>query len=140
MKRFFALFWLCCLLLMQSCAAILQGSRTNLIVSSSNPNAKITYKNEVVGEKGTATVLVRRAEDHQFVVTVPGEEPKTVNFTRKVQGGWIAADIFLAGLVGIIVDAATGAWHRFDGEKVAFVKGSSKGGYKKTVDSAPKSN
>lgn len=116
--RGLAVLSLTCLMLMQSCAAVFQGSKTNLTVSTTTPGSVIKHKGEIVGKDGKATVKVNRNTDQQFEVSAPGFETKTVNFTKSVQGGFVVADIFLAGLVGVIVDAATGAWHKFDGDKV----------------------
>jgi hypothetical protein len=113
-----AILSLICLMLMPSCAAVFQGSKTNLTVSTQTPGSVIKHKGEIVGKDGKATVKVNRNTDQQFEVSAPGYETKTVNFTKSVQGGFVVADILLAGLVGVIVDAATGAWHKFDGDKI----------------------
>lgn len=42
-----------------------------------------------------------------------GFENKSLNMTYSVGAGWIILDI-LSGLIGVIVDAATGNWNEFD--------------------------
>jgi len=46
-----------------------------------------------------------------------GYETKSYNITNHVGAGWIILDV-LAGLVGVIVDAATGAWYSLDQKNV----------------------
>ena len=46
-----------------------------------------------------------------------GFETKIYNITNHVGAGWIVLDV-LAGLVGVIVDAATGAWYSLDQKNV----------------------
>lgn len=46
-----------------------------------------------------------------------GFEARTYTINNHVGAGWIILDV-LAGLVGVIVDAATGAWYSLDQKNV----------------------
>jgi hypothetical protein len=46
-----------------------------------------------------------------------GYESKSYNLNNNIGAGWIILDV-LAGLVGVIVNAATGAWYSLDQENI----------------------
>lgn len=45
-----------------------------------------------------------------------GYKPATFQVQRKMQGGILALDILFTGLLGVVVDAATGAWYKLTPE------------------------
>jgi len=47
---------------------------------------------------------------HVVTVKYKGQEKK-LQTTQVLGGGWLILDLFLGGLVSIIVDAATGNWN-----------------------------
>jgi hypothetical protein len=46
-----------------------------------------------------------------------GYKSKTYNVTNHVGAGWIVLDV-LCGLVGVIIDAATGSWYELDQKNI----------------------
>jgi hypothetical protein len=106
--------------LLTSCATIIGGSKYYArIVVDNNPNAKITYKGEVVGS-GSARVKVNRidANKFEFKVKQDGFEEQTFKYTTRSFRGWAFVGTVLGwtGLYngiplpwGVAVDFATGA-------------------------------
>lgn len=104
-----------------SCATIVGGAKYNARVRvPDHPNAKISINGQYRGN-GEATMLINRKEANMLNVTVQeGEdEPQTTVFNgRKFRAGTLIFDLLLGWVppipVGVIVDAATGAWWKPD--------------------------
>lgn len=115
MKRLFAVVLLCSLVWMSfGCAALFTSGRGK-VSASSNPSGAEVWVN---GEKmGQTPVTLRLKTKGEYTVTIKKEGYKEQVFrvTNKVGVGWVVLDI-LAGLLPVIVDAATGSWYVFNEE------------------------
>jgi len=104
-----------------SCATIVGGAKYNARVRvPDHPNAKITINGRYQGN-GEASMLVPRKDANQLSVTVQDgdDEPQTTVFNgRKFRPGPLVFDLLFFWLppipVGVIVDAAAGAWWKPD--------------------------
>jgi len=118
MKNFILLFLvLMAGFFLSGCASIVGGSRyfANIEVPS-NPDAEIKYMGMVVG-RGRAMVEVERdnANKFSFLVTEDGCDPINFNFyTRDFRGWAMVGSYFSFGLIGLLVDAVSGACWRPD--------------------------
>lgn len=56
--------------------------------------------------------IVSQKSSHQ--VTMP--DGRTCVITSGASGGYVVADILLTGLLGVVIDAATGAWKTLDAD------------------------
>lgn len=81
------------------CGAILNSSTATV----NGPHGTTVNGNPV-------PVVVSQKASHQ--VSMPNGN--TCVITSSASGGYIIADIFLTGLLGIVIDAATGAWKVLD--------------------------
>ena len=112
-----------------SCATIVGGAKYNARVRvPDHPNAKISINGQYRGN-GEATMLINRKEANMVNVTVQeGEdEPQTTIFSgRKFRAGTLVFDLLLGWVppipVGVIVDAATGAWWKPDDRELGVTK------------------
>jgi hypothetical protein len=96
-------------LLVTSCATIFKGA-TDPINFGSNPvGAEVYVDGKLMGK--TPLNLELTSKKTYVIDFKIGDQTKTVNLTNKVGVGWIILDV-LAGLVPIIVDAATGSWYQ----------------------------
>lgn len=104
-----------------SCATIVGGAKYNARVKvPDHPNAKISINGQYRGN-GEASMLINRKEANMVNVTVQDgdDEPQTTVFNgRKFRAGTLIFDLLLGWVppipVGVIVDAATGAWWKPD--------------------------
>jgi hypothetical protein len=101
-------------LFLTSCATITRGVHEKLKVESNPPGANVVLS---TGEKGItpATFVEKRRRDN-FTVTVmkPGYAPQTVTVVSKAGGTGataMAGNVILGGVIGMGVDAGTGAYH-----------------------------
>ena len=102
-------------LFLSSCATITRGIHEKLRVESDPPGANVDLS---TGEKGvTPAVFVEKRRRDNFTVTVSkkGFVPETVTVVSKAGGTGVTAmaanAIVFGGLVGMGVDAGSGAYH-----------------------------
>ena len=97
------------------CGAITQGTRQDIPVQSS-PNA---VSIDVGGQTYTTptTLNLERKNEYILKFSKEGYESAQIHITKHLSGGYLVFDILL-GLVGVIIDAATGAWYNLEPESV----------------------
>lgn len=95
-----------------ACATLFKGTH-NMVDFSSDPSGAKVYVNG--GLMGTTPVNLKLESKRTYTIEFKkdGYEPRTYTITNSVGAGWIILDI-LAGLVPVIIDAATGAWYELD--------------------------
>jgi len=105
--RLLPIFLLGFAIIVAGCATIIQGTSQSISVNSNPSGAKII----VMGmERGTtpAVIKVDRSDSNIIVrIVKDGYEPVEVMLTRSVSG-WIFGNIVFGGLLGLVVDFATG--------------------------------
>jgi hypothetical protein len=103
--------------LVSSCALIIHGTKQEVAISSNPSAAKINIDGQYVGNTPLATRLTRY-EHHLVKIELPGYLPYEAIFTRKVDG-WIAGNLVFGGLVGLVLDVATGAMYKLTPNQIA---------------------
>lgn len=94
------------------CATIFSGSREEISFTSEPDGAKVLFNGQ---DKGTTPLKIslKKSKEHKIEFVKEGYEKKSFKLSYSLGAGWLILDI-LCGLVGIIVDAATGNWNGFD--------------------------
>ena len=102
--------------LLSNCATLFKGT-TDEVNFASDPQAAEVYVNgQLMGETPIALSLkVNKTYTIEF--RKEGYKSQTYTINNSVGAGWVILDV-LAGLIGVIVDAATGAWYSLDQENV----------------------
>ena len=109
---------LCCTLLVltfltYNCAAIFKGTSESVAFSTDPSGAKVFVNGQYMGttpcqiplpSKGTYTIEFKKE----------GYDPSTYTIMNHVGAGWVVLDVLFTGLIGVVVDAATGAWYELD--------------------------
>ncbi len=98
------------LLLGQGCAAILAGTTAEVPVTSTPSGAEVALDGEVVGTTPTRVTVPKTHAPHIYV-GLPGYEVAPCRLRAEVSAQWVILDVVLTGVVGVAVDAVTGAWH-----------------------------
>jgi hypothetical protein len=96
------------------CASVTRGTTENLSIASTPSGAEAIISGL---ENPTAcitpcSVVVKRNADISVTIQKPGFEPQVVPLTREIQGAGaagFAGNVIAGGLVGMGVDAVTGA-------------------------------
>ena len=98
------------------CAAIFKGNSSKLDTNSDPKGAKVYVDGNYMGETPIRLKLESK-RTYNIEFRKDGFKSKSYNITNHVGGGWIVLDV-LCGLVGVIVDAATGAWYDLDQKNI----------------------
>jgi hypothetical protein len=98
-------------MLVAGCGSITRGTSENVAINSTPIGAQVTTD---IGMTCTApcTLKVPRNKDFTITASAPGYKTATMKVGRKVSGGGaagMAGNVVLGGIIGIAVDAGTGA-------------------------------
>ena len=104
------------ILSLSSCATIFKGTSEEVSFNSEPQKAEVWVNGTKRGETPLALKLESK-RTYTIEFRKEGFESKSHTITNHVGAGWIILDVF-AGLVGVIVDAATGAWYSLDQKNV----------------------
>lgn len=104
-------------LLAPGCATIIHGSNQDVAFSSSPSGATVTVDGEALGTTPLVTGL-SRDDAHTVRITMDGYQPYEMTLTKSVDG-WVWGNIVFGGLIGLGVDAATGAMYKLSPDQVS---------------------
>lgn len=99
-----------------SCATLFKGTSEEVRFSSEPQRAEVWVNGVKMGETPFSLKLECK-KTYTIEFKKEGFKSKTHTITNHIGAGWIILDV-LAGLVGVIVDAATGAWYSLDQKNV----------------------
>ncbi|WP_266205508.1 PEGA domain-containing protein [Pontibacter kalidii] len=109
-----------------SCATIVNGSRQTVDFSSQPTGAKVSINGAAYGTTPTQVRLKRNANFpgtpsgrgfYDVKIELDGYYPYEVKVKREFNG-WFLGNILIGGLIGIIVDAATGSMYKLSPDQV----------------------
>ena len=96
-------------LMVTSCATIFSGTKQNVRFSSNPPSALVFIDDVEVGKTPFEMKLNRKSE-HSVKMELDGYQTYQTRLTQKFNG-WCVGNIFIGGLIGIVVDVSTGAMY-----------------------------
>ena len=100
------------------CATIVTGKYQNIHVTSEPPGVKVRSSTGVsITTPGSFNLI--RNQDHTLVAEYPGAEPQQTELKHKLQG-WFWGNILIGGIIGGVVDLASGASGELTPSKVHF--------------------
>ena len=104
------------LVALAGCASLFNNKTPSVDIASNPTDASVYVNGNYVGETPvTVDLSVRR--EHTITFRKEGYKDKSYQVHRSVGMGWVVLDV-IGGLVGIIVDAATGDWFMLDTDHV----------------------
>jgi hypothetical protein len=104
------------LLLQTGCATLVSGSSQRIHVDSTPPGAEVLVDGAFVGRTPMASE-VRRKDEHDVMLRMDGFLDRTVHTGRRLNL-WYMGNILLGGLIGILVDDASGASFAVEPERI----------------------
>jgi hypothetical protein len=91
------------------CGAIFNGSRQNISATAQPEGAQITVDLTQAKYTAPAMISLERKNDYNLTFTKEGYTQGNLHIGHSLNGGILVLDI-LTGLIGVVVDAATGSW------------------------------
>jgi hypothetical protein len=104
------------ILILQSCATILHGSRQEVGFESQPTNATVIIDGQKQGAT-PLTVKLKRKHTHTIKFKLNGYEPYGTTLTRKVSG-WVAGNLIFGAIPGLVVDLITGGMYILSPDQV----------------------
>ena len=101
---------------LSSCALVFKGTKQEVSFRSDTQRVEVYVNGIRMGETPLTLKLVTK-KTYAIEFKIEGYKPKSVQINNKIGAGWIILDI-LAGLVPVVIDAATGAWYSLDQKNV----------------------
>jgi hypothetical protein len=92
------------------CGAIFNGTRQTISTTTSPDQVQVTVDKSQEKYTTPTMISLERKNDYTLTFTKAGYTPGTFHISHSIKGGILVLDI-LTGLVGVVVDAATGAWY-----------------------------
>ena len=111
-KKSIISFILSTFLLYTGCATIFSGGKDDIDLSSEPTGAKV-FVNGLEKGKTPLRLHLKKGKEYGIEFKMDGYQSRNFTLSYSLGAGWLILDI-LCGLVGIIVDAATGNWNGFD--------------------------
>lgn len=110
-------------ILAAGCASIIHGSRQDIRVTS-NPSGAVVRVNLNNQATTTPGILTLNRKEIGYVLTFEkqGYKPVEVSLRRTVDG-WLFGNIIFGGLVGIVIDFASGSAYKLTPDEVNTVLG-----------------
>lgn len=106
------------LFFLSGCASIMSGTTQMVTIHSEPPDGKINI-NGVLG-KAPLTMPLSREADQQVTVESEGYKPCSYRL-GKTMNPWVVGDILIGGIIGIIIDLASGAVYTYDSDEYKMV-------------------
>ncbi len=102
----------CCILMLQGCATLFQGTGTG-VEFSTEPAGATVYVNGFPRGTTPTRIKLETKKTYQIEFKKDGYDTISYTITNHVGAGWVILDI-IGGLIPVVVDAATGAWYELD--------------------------
>jgi hypothetical protein len=103
---------LCAVFVVSSCASITRGTQENVRIETTPQDAKVVTSFNHTCSTNPCIVSVPRKDSFQVTASKDGYISQTVNVGTKVSGkgaAGVAGNIIAGGVIGVGVDAVTGA-------------------------------
>jgi len=106
---YFLVFFLC--MYLSSCATLFKGTSEEVNFGSNPSGAEVWIDGKMMG---STPINFKLASKISYTIEFKYQgQTKSVVLNNHIGAGWIILDV-LAGLVPVIIDAATGSWYSLD--------------------------
>ncbi len=99
---------------LSGCGVIFGGTREVVLATSAPDAARITTSPSAGNFTTPASMSLERKHNYTLTFTKDGYEPATFQINHSIRGGILALDILFTGLLGVVIDAATGGWFKLE--------------------------
>jgi hypothetical protein len=95
-----------------ACGTVTRGTNEDVTFNSNPPGAKVQTSTGLVCQATPCTFPISRKQEFVATFDLPGHHSQQIPVTTGVSGGGaagMAGNVLIGGVVGIVVDASTGA-------------------------------
>lgn len=104
------------LILLTSCATIVNGTTQRICFTSCPPHATIWVDHCQMGQTPIAVDLTR-GNNHIVHIELDGYQPYDIHIQKRMSK-WVFGNIVFGGVIGLVVDLATGGVYKLTPEQV----------------------
>jgi hypothetical protein len=108
---------LLCPIVFLGCATIVSGRTQRVSVSTFPADAKVTI-NGMEQKSPCVVMLDRSVPSYQIIIEKEGYQPYVYNLNRGING-WVFGNIILGGIIGIVIDCASGSVYAFSPDNIS---------------------
>jgi len=116
MKKSYYIIILVIAILFQGCATLVSGSKQTIRFSSYPTQATVKINGIPYGKTPTKARLKRRGQQY-IQIEMEGYKTYETTFTKRLNG-WFWGNILIGGLIGMVIDAATGSMYNLTPEQM----------------------
>ena len=106
---------LCC-----GCMSIFRGGKQYAEVNSAPMNAVVKLNGEFAGITPLALELPRN-ERYEVSIELDGYQPHYIVIESRINGGWLFCSCLLGGIIGTIIDLATGSLYDLNKQQIEVI-------------------
>lgn len=106
------------MLALSGCATVVNGRTEPLGLSSNPAGAEVSIDGGVMKVMTPTSVELKRDENHSFVFHKDGYQDSSATVTSGTSG-WVWGNLLAGGIVGGVVDFATGAAYKFSDDTLS---------------------
>ena len=101
-----------------SCGTILQGTSDDININSTPPKARVKIQStggmQIFRGNTPWVANLSKKNDYNVNIKLEGYQEQKIFVSGKLNAFMLVLDIFCGGLIGIVVDAVTGGWHKLE--------------------------
>jgi hypothetical protein len=118
MKHFIGiLFIVFSVLFLNSCATIINGSSQQINITSTPIDAKVFVDDQELG-KTPYVAKLKRKDNHIVKIELEGYKTEVITLNGETSG-WFIGNCLFGGLIGMGIDALTGAMYRLEPKEIS---------------------
>ena len=104
-----------------NCATIFKGSTEEVNFYSKPSGAEVYINGQYRGNTPLLNLKLKSNKDYFIEIKKDGFVTHSKTIHSELSFGYLVLDILFTGLLGVIVDASTGAWYTFDENDIGAV-------------------
>ena len=101
------------------CGTIFGGSSQEVSIASSPGAAEVELDHVSRTVSTPAEIELKRKNSYELTFSKEGYETETASIESSLRGGILVLDILFTGLLGVAIDAGTGAWNSLSPENLS---------------------
>lgn len=98
------------------CATIVTGTTQEVSFNTVPPGARLSINGEEYG-KTPRVIRLDSDRDHAVLLELDGYQPYSITLEHNVSG-WVWGNIIFGGLIGLVIDAASGGMYKLTPEQL----------------------